>query len=478
MTEKRVRFEAPSIGFFHIRLLAWMLTGWLGLTVSPAAHAGDALYFSLQPGSALPVMPSSLLVQSPSFISVPAGAVLTVRLMRGEEVAATSKLSFPQAYENTALIPSVPIAIFVPLGTSSGTGQPLPGASLISGEADLTRVAAEPALYRLVWELSSGVMGTPGRAIATGAPVSFIDLKLLGVSSAALLGDQKPGSILFFNRYTSSASNPAREDTMLNLTNTNPSTSTFVRMFLVNGTTCEVQRIDLCLAARQTVSYQMSDLDPGIKGYIVAVATNQAGEPVNFNWLTGNTMVKQGAANALVPFTTTISAFAVAKRSAGEVKAGTNNEAELIFDDAQYDRLPMQSAFDGIRSQANSANLTTLAMYRPLPSLSTGTANATIQITGWSVNGANQVISSTTNLTTACYGDFSVGALRLSPTPIGQLLPAGSTGWFGVATSDSQPLMGVQINSGPFNGGGNARSLSYVTDYRIKVPVATMTCTP
>src|SRR5262245_7283466 len=150
-----------------------------------SAAAGDALYFSFQPTSALPFAPSSVLIQSPSFISVPAGAVLSVYLMRGDTVVSISKLSFQQGYENTALIPAVPVASFVPLGTSTGAGQPLPVASLVPGEADLTRVAMEPSRYRVLWMLSAGVIGTPGRAIVTGAPVSFVDLILIGVSAAS-----------------------------------------------------------------------------------------------------------------------------------------------------------------------------------------------------------------------------------------------------------------------------------------------------
>jgi hypothetical protein len=447
----------------------------IAISSAPVA-AADALYFSFQPGGALPAIPSSLLIQSPSFISVPAGTVLSVHLMRGDSLVSTSRLSFPQAYENTSLIPAVPVASFVPLGTSAGPGQPLPGASLVSGEADLTKVSMEPASYRLLWALSAGVMGTPGRAIVTGAPVSFVDLKLIGVSSATLLGDQKPGSILFFNRYTSNASNPPREDTTINLTNTNPAAGVNVRLFLINGATCEPQKVEVCLAAQQTVSYLMSDLDPGIKGYIVAIAVNQLGEPIQFNWLSGNTVVRQSAANIGRSFTAMVSAIAIAKRKEGELKAGQNNEAEMVFDDVVYDRLPLQNAFDGVPSQANAANATTFSFYRPLASLNGGPTNATVQISGWGTNQLNQVVSSAGSVSTACYGDFPVSQLRLTPTPIAQLLPAGATAWFAASTADAQPLLGVQLNSGLFNSGGNARATSFATDYRIKVPVSVVTC--
>ena len=80
------------------------------------AGVGDALYFSFQPSSALPPAPSSLLVQSPSYVNVPAGALLAVRLMRGNQVISTSTLRFSQGYTNTSLLPPVPVALFAPPG--------------------------------------------------------------------------------------------------------------------------------------------------------------------------------------------------------------------------------------------------------------------------------------------------------------------------------------------------------------------------
>jgi hypothetical protein len=167
---------------------------------------------------------------------------------------------------------------------------------------------------------------------------------------------------------------------------------------------------------------------------------------------------------------------AVAKRKEGAVKAGQNNEAELIFDDVNYDRLPLQSAFDGVPSQANAANATLFAFYRPPANLSGGGANTTVQITGWGTDALNQVTSSAGSVSTACYSDFAVAQLRLTPTPIAQLLPAGAVAWFAASTADAQPLLGVQLNSGLFNSGANGRPLSFAAEYRIKMPVSTVVC--
>lgn len=437
--------------------------------------AGDALYFSLQANTPLPSSPSSLLIQSPSYISVPAGALLSVYLLRGDSLVSTSTLSFQQAFESERLIPPVPVASFVPPGSPSGAGQPLPGATLTAGVADLTKLAPDPSPYRLLWILTNGVMGTPGRAIVTGAPVSFLDLKLSAVSAAASIGDQKPGSVLFFNRYTSSASNPSRENTKLNLTNTSAVSSVFVRLFLVNAATCEVNDLDVCLSAQQTLSFQMSDIDPGIRGYIVAVATNAQGEPIQFNWLIGNVVVKQSAGNIGGSFTSVLSALAIAKRKDGIVP-NNNGLAEMIFDDVNYDRLPGQIAFESVPSQANQSNSTTLSLFRPIPTLAGGAANTSIQLTAWGKNDQNQVVTTNGTVAVSCYSDFVVSALRLTPTTVAQLLPAGSTGWFAASSTDTLPLFGAQLNSGEFNSGNNARALSFSTEYKIRVPVSPVVC--
>lgn len=456
---------------------SWRLV-WLALLLSAGsqtAWAFDyALYFAFQAGATLPATPSSILIQSPSFIDVPAGTVLTVNLMKGDLFVAKSTLTFSQAFHSEALIPPVPIASFLPPDATNTSGQPLANATLNAGKADLNAVAQAPAQYRLLWELSEGVMGTPGRAVVTGAPVSFVDLKLCAVSSAKIIGDQKPGSVLFFNRFTSNASNPFREDTLLSLTNTNPTTSTFVRLFLISSATCEIAELTLCLAAQQTASVLMSEIDPGIKGYLIAIATDGMGRPTYFNWLIGQALLRQPAATGTV--SSALSAYIVAKRREGTLTPDGSNQAELIFDDVNYDRLPAQLAYDSVPSQLNGTNTTQLSLYRPLANLAGGTVNASVQVTAFGRNAQSQAVTSSGTLPLACFAEVNVNSLRLSPLTIGNLILPGSTAWLAVSTSDLLPLLGAQINTGEFNGGGNARALSFSTEYRIRVPVTAVIC--
>ena len=466
------------ITFFNLFLLAVIsTTGVLALNRPALAQSGiEAYYFSFKPTSALPAAPFSILIQSPIYFDVPAGAVLSVHLMRGDNLVATSTLIFQQAFNQPLQLPAVPIASFVPPGSSTNGGQPLPNTSLTVGIADLTRVAQEPSAYRILWTLSSGIISTPRSAIVTGLPLGFVivDLDLAGVSAATIIGDQKPGSTLFFNRYTSSASNPTRENSTLNITNTNPTTAAFVRLFLVSGTTCQTTELQFCLAAQETVSLLMSDFDPGVRGYAMAVATNVQGQPIQFNWLAGNVVVKQTASNVGGPYSSLLGAVALAKRKDGTI-ANVNGLAEMIFDDVNYDRLPGQLAFDSVPSQVGAANLTVLSVYRPLTDLAS-IPSAAVQITGWSKNSSGQVASSAGNLNSTCYSDVMMSTFRLQPTVINQFIPSGSTGWFSASSADLMPLMGSQFNTGEFNGGNNARPLAFSAEYRIRIPVAAVTC--
>jgi len=462
------------MALLSLRRALWTLGLPLLVTLSAlsvSASAGEALYFSMKAAATLPATPFSLLVQSPSFINVPAGAVLTVHLMRGDTYVATSRLEFTKAYSNQSLFPSVPLATFLPMGDSSAAGQPLAGATLTAGNADLAAIAAAADQYRLLWMLSDGVMGTPGRAILSGAPPGFVNLTLAAVSAAARVGDQKPGSVLFYNRYTSNPTNTAREDTTLSLTNTNPAERGYVRLFLVSGSICQTVDFFICLDPRQTINILMSDLDPGTKGYCVAVAVDASGQPTQFNWLIGHAQVKQPSPINGTPYDAVMSAVAVAKRTSGSV-AVANGAAEMAFDDATYDRLPAQIATDNIPTQVGSSNATTLIAYRPLANLTGGSVSGTIQFTGYNDTGG----TSSASVPLACYREISVGALRFSPTAVSNLIPAGSTAWMAVSAADGLPLLGGQLNSGKFSGGSTARALAFTADYRITIPVKSFSC--
>ncbi len=443
------------------RLMVLCLCLLAGFT---AAQAGDIVYLNFDETAMFPASPGSLLLKATS-LDVPAGTSLKVHLLRGEQLVATSKLDFSRAFQFNNPGDALQVAAFYP--GEVGESQILPNVTLSPGSADLDAVATAPQQYRLLWELSAGLVGRSNVALLTPA-ITFIGLKVMAFGAGASLNDQKPGSLLLFHRYSSNASNSQREDTQITLTNTHPATNAHVRMFLVAGSTCQVNELQICLAPQQTTNFLMSDLDPGTRGYLMALATDATGKPIQFNWLTGNAIIKNGGQ------TLSLNAYAVSKRDGAIVTPGTDNLAELIFDDANYDRLPSQLAFESVPSQANSANATTLTLYRPLENFASGSMSLTAQLTGRSNSAPTSQTAGNVNV--ACYADTSVSNLRLSPMTASNLLPSGTSAWFIGTVADGKPLLGVQLNAGAFSGGFSARPLAYATEYRIKIPLAAVSC--
>ncbi|HMX29003.1 MAG TPA: putative Ig domain-containing protein, partial [Blastocatellia bacterium] len=162
------------------------------------------------------------------------------------------------------------------------------------------------------------------------------------------LSDGKPGSVLVYNVYTSS-SNPNQQNTRLNLTNTNPALPANVHLFFVDGASCSVADSFICLTPNQTTSFLASDFDPGTSGYVVAVAVDNSGCPLNFNYLVGDEFVKFASGHAA-----NLSAQAVAAIAGGLPACDANaSTATLNFDGVSYGVLPHVLATDNLPSRAD-----------------------------------------------------------------------------------------------------------------------------
>lgn len=274
--------------------------------------------------------------------------------------------------------------------------------------------------------------------------------------------DLKPGSVLFFNRYTSSASNPAAEDTQINITNTNQSLSIDVHLFLVDGSSCSVADSYVSLTGSQTTYFLASDFDPGVKGYIVAVAT-AGGLPVQHDFLLGVAYIRESDGRF-----TDLPAVTLKKKLAGTVTDPGDGSAVITFDGGaganSYDKLPGTVAISAFNSQTTDSTI--FAVYSPANDLRTG-ENPTVSIFGLMFNQLEASRSLTFRAN--CYTTFTLKSLRVL-SGIDNFIPRGSNGWLKMS-STSRPLLGMTHSKGPvFNGGRNLSVLTLYPTFSITVP--------
>lgn len=167
-------------------------------------------------------------------------------------------------------------------------------------------------------------------------------------TAASAVSDQKTGSVLIYNVYTSS-SNPVQQNTRISLTNTDSARGIAVHLFFVDGSSCSVADSILCLTPNQTTSFLASDLDPGSTGYIVAVAVDATGCPTNFNFLAGDEYVKFSSGHAA-----NLGAEAISALAGGLAFCNTNSvTATLSFDGISYNPVPRVLAIDNLPSRAD-----------------------------------------------------------------------------------------------------------------------------
>ena len=137
-----------------------------------------------------------------------------------------------------------------------------------------------------------------------------------------------------------------------------------VDLYFVDGSTCSVANARVTLAPNQTTSFLASDIDPGVVGYIVAVA-NFTGVPIWFNHLIGDAYIHElNEQAAMLP------AMAVSRVSREDVRVEVGDTANLIFDGREYERLPQVVVASSFNSQITHD--TTLVTFVPTPNLGFG----------------------------------------------------------------------------------------------------------
>ncbi|NOT63003.1 MAG: hypothetical protein HOP19_22575 [Acidobacteria bacterium] len=289
------------------------------------------------------------------------------------------------------------------------------------------------------------------------SPFLALALTLCG-SFAALAqdpNDLKPGSVLFFNRYTSDGAQPDREDTQINLTNTHTTQSVTLHLFAVEGSSCTVADSFLSLTPNQTAQFFTSDFDPGVQGYLMAVAYSGYA-PRQFNYLLGTAYVWQAdGKQADLP------ALAVQKLNT-VVNGGYDGMVSLNFDGVNYGRLPSTVALSSFNSQVTDQ--TCVYLYSP----SNMVIGNGAQFSVFTLVYNDREAANSTSATVRCYTEIKLSSLRVLGT-INGFIPAGSTGW--MKMSASRALLGASLSkNSQFAGGRNLSCLALLPSWTIVVP--------
>ncbi len=285
--------------------------------------------------------------------------------------------------------------------------------------------------------------------------------------------DQKPGSLLVYNTYSSSAATPVFENTRINITNASPSLPVTAHLFFVDGSNCSVADVFVCLTQNQTASFLASDFDPGVAGYLVAVAVDGAGCPVVHNFLIGDELIKLASGHQA-----NLSAESFAARTV-PVCDSVSSQVNLDFNGIQYDQMPQTLALSSIVSRADG-NDTLFILNRVSGNLGIG-ADAIGSVFGILYDDAENAVSFTLLASCQFRSTLSSNFPRTAPR-FTDFIPSGRTGWMKIFSFSGAPLLGAAINNNPaanpgaFSQGHNLHKLRLAPTSSFRIPVFPPQC--
>jgi hypothetical protein len=297
---------------------------------------------------------------------------------------------------------------------------------------------------------------------------------------ASEVSDQKAGSLLIYNAYTSSQTTPGTQDSRVSITNTSSTSAAFVHLFLVDGSTCSIADSFLCLTANETMAFLASDVDPGVSGYIVALAVDSEGHPAVHNFLIGSVYVKYASGHA-----GKLGAEAFTKLTDTNVLSTDGTLAALFFDGlplaGSYNRAARTLALDNIPSRA-SGNDTLLIVNRIGGNLATGAATLGT-LFGRLFDDAETALSFSISGGCQLRGSLSDTFPRTAPR-FQDFIPAGHSGWLTIFSFSDIGILGASINFNPnaggtkgaFNGASNLHKLTLSAAGNYVIPIFGPSC--
>jgi CSLREA domain-containing protein len=283
-------------------------------------------------------------------------------------------------------------------------------------------------------------------------------------------GDDKPGSVIFFPIYASSGDSPQAENTRVSLTNNDRERRARVRLFFVNGASGGVADSFVCLGPTQTLNFLVSDYDPGVRGYIVAVAVDEHGCPTKFNQLTGSEQVKLQSGHAASLGATAFAALADAPAPCTPGAA----TATLRFDGVHYNAAPRTLALSNLPAPADG-NETLLVVSRLGGDLSGSGGGALGEFAGLLFDGEARAYAFNFTAAECQLRRVVSDAFPRTQPRWTSAVGRDTSGWLLFASRSNAAVVGVSINkatgAGAFGQGHNLHYLDVTTTATLTVPV-------
>jgi len=176
-------------------------------------------------------------------------------------------------------------------------------------------------------------------------------LALFSISSVALAGGQKPGSLLVFPKYD----NGAGSMTVLTVTNTHSSQSVRAHFLYINGESCTENNAVELLTPRDTVTLITAAHSPDTGrgyAYVYARGTTQAA-PITFNHLAGTSIVF----DALTQSVYTVPAVVFNGMTAEGSTTDLDSDGVRDMDGLEYSQAPDQTVIPRFFGQAGVGNI-------------------------------------------------------------------------------------------------------------------------
>jgi len=283
-------------------------------------------------------------------------------------------------------------------------------------------------------------------------------------AAAAEASGQKAGSVLVFSSYTSSVTNNAAQNSRISITNTSTNRAAFIQLNFVDAATGLVNGSYLCLTPTQTTTFFSSDLDPGVTGYLIAIAVDgNSGCPISHNFLTGSAAVKFASGHFALYGAEAFSALFTQILPGCEVNAIT---ARIAFDGVSYNLAPRALSLDRIRSNADG-NSTMLVVSR-LDGDTLNGFSALGGLTGIIFNDAPTPFPFTAQSASCQFRVTLSDNSQTTSTPFTSIIKAGTSGWLKVFATADVAVAGIAIQfnqNAPatrtaFNGGQRLDTLS------------------